>query len=401
MGNGGVWAGAERASGTALNTAFNFAQLQATARHQRALESESASRLALEGDRLKLATNADVRASDLSGVQIATAKLALNEAKKKQEFLDSGWEPSIDPFVKALPEQEQKDWLARVDSMGIPKTQRGRQQAAEMLESSTKLYGEYTKSAFAKKYTDYQTVESEYNAALQKGDKDKIAEIKLRFDAAAAEIHRSRGEIDKGMKIVAMNETWNQLSPELKATHPELGPLYQIGQRTGDIKPFTDAVEEIGKVKTPPVETWGPETTGQGGTTVQRSSRGQIKTVYKPVKPTAEKSARVPTTADIKQVGEMVTALNETNEPKPNDIELAKTAAAKVGYNLVNITGEKPGTLWGTNKTSEWKLEPIGGGQQSATTVKSPAGFKLDPKGRKVNGKPAYISADGKKVWIP
>ena len=44
-----------------------------------------------------------------------------------------------------------------------------------------------------------------------------------------------------------MNEAWNKISPELKTSHPELAPLYVNGQRTGDTKPFTDALEEIGK----------------------------------------------------------------------------------------------------------------------------------------------------------
>jgi len=57
MSDVGVWQGLNQTTGNILNTALNFAQLQQHAQHQRALESESKSRLALEDKRIGVLTD--------------------------------------------------------------------------------------------------------------------------------------------------------------------------------------------------------------------------------------------------------------------------------------------------------------------------------------------------------
>lgn len=234
------WTALAESTGRLPGLALNLAQLQQQGQHMRALEADSKQRLVTEGQRFGME-------KERMETENATAKLALGEAQKKQQFLDSGWEPAVDPGIRALPEKDRQGFIDTINTMGIPKTQRGRLQAEQILESTSKLFKSYTDSLFQGKYDAYQQVEQEYNAALEKGDPEKIAVLKQKFDAAETEVNRSRGEIDKGIKIVAMNEAWNKISPELKTSHPELAPLYVNGQRTGDTKPFTDALEEIGK----------------------------------------------------------------------------------------------------------------------------------------------------------
>ena len=95
------------------------------------------------------------------------------------------------------------------------------------------------------------------------------------------------------------------------------------------------------------------------GKIIRRTTGGKTKT---------EPRERVPNTADIKQIGDMVAALNETDKPSLNDIELARVAAGKIGFELRKSTGksaayglpfvDKP--LWGGTKTTRWELVPKG-----------------------------------------
>ena len=95
------------------------------------------------------------------------------------------------------------------------------------------------------------------------------------------------------------------------------------------------------------------------GKIIRRTTGGKTKT---------EPRERVPNTADIKQIGDMVAALNETDKPSLSDIELARVAAGKIGFELRKSTGtsaayglpfvDKP--LWGGKETTRWELVPKG-----------------------------------------
>ena len=372
------WTALAESTGRLPGLALNLAQLQQQGQHMRALEADSKQRLVTEGQRFGME-------KERMETENATAKLALGEAQKKQQFLDSGWEPAVDPGIRALPEKDRQGFIDTINTMGIPKTQRGRLQAEQILESTSKLFKSYTDSLFQGKYDAYQQVEQEYNAALEKGDPEKIAVLKQKFDAAETEVNRSRGEIDKGIKIVAMNEAWNKMSPDFKTKHPELTPLYVNGQRTGDTKPFTDALEEIGKrVAAVPVI----KSVNRGNVVDIYENNVKVRTEQKGVSPGTAPGEKL-TSADKKRLIDLVnTATNSgKDEPTGNDVTIIKDMADKLGYDFIKSTTTTPGTLWGTNEKSEWKLVPKGGGGA------------IPPKFTAVNAKGLRIFSNDGVTW--
>jgi hypothetical protein len=102
----------------------------------------------------------------------------------------------------------------------------------------------------------------------------------------------------------------------------------------------------------------------------------------------------------VKRLSDMVKAAGD--DPNASDIAAISAAAEPLGMTFEKVSETKPGTLWGTNTKEAWRLL---GGDENPTTEKKqavstpPKGFKIDPQGRKIGGKPAYISADGKQVW--
>ncbi len=228
----GLWTGLNQAVQNTTAMGMQLFQMRQQREHQQRLEADSAARLKM--------------AQDQSLIQNASATIDLDKKRKDVEFMRSGWEPSIDPAIKALPESDQKSFLEMIDQMKVPKTQEGRIQAANILVSNQTLYKQYTTSLFQKKLDDYFAVETEYNAALEKGDPQKIEALKSKYEAAAQTVHKARGDIDKGIKTVAMNETWNKLPDEIKNI-PILKTAYQIGVRTGDTAQFDRAMLELTK----------------------------------------------------------------------------------------------------------------------------------------------------------
>ncbi len=228
----GLWTGLNQGVQNLTATGMKLFEMNQNRQHQERVE-------AMQQAQLKMAQDAAV-------TNQASARLDLEKKQKEAEFLKSGWEPSIDPAIKALPEQEQKNFVTMIDGMNIPKTQEGRQQAGKILASNQELYKQYTAALFQKKLEDYSTVEAEYNSAMEKGDPEKIAAIKTKYEAASQSVHRARGDIDRGIKTVAMNETWNALPAEVKSI-PILQTAYKIGVRTGDTSQFDKAMLELTK----------------------------------------------------------------------------------------------------------------------------------------------------------
>ena len=227
----GFWQGAERTTGQMTATGMRLLEMRGTEQHRRALEADSATRLRI--------------AEETANIQNAKGQIELDEAKKQEAFLNSGWEPSIDPIIKKLPEADQKEWLDRISQAKIPSTQRGRNQVQQLISSDTKWFGEYSKSAYTKTMSDYQAIEAEYLTALQK-DPQKAAEIKPRYDAAAQAVHRQKGMIDQGFKMVGMMEAWGKLSENVKQD-PSLLAAFEMGIRSGDDTQFNKILLELTK----------------------------------------------------------------------------------------------------------------------------------------------------------
>jgi len=229
----GFWQGAERATGQMAATGMQLLQYQGQQRHREAMEMESTARLQL--------------AKDAADIQNAKQNIELREREKEEARLNTGWEPAIDPIINKLPETDRHDWLDRISKMKIPFTQRGREQFKELMASDTKLFSDYSKSAYNKTMSDYQAIETEYTAALQK-DPKKAAEIKPRYDAAAQAVHQQRGMIDQGFKMVGMAEAWGKLSEEVKQD-PAVAAAFEMGLRTGDDTQFNKVLLERMKLE--------------------------------------------------------------------------------------------------------------------------------------------------------
>jgi hypothetical protein len=105
----------------------------------------------------------------------------------------------------------------------------------------------------------------------------------------------------------------------------------------------------------------------------------------------AAKPEEGPTSADLKRLGEMITAATNSGkeDPSANDKALITKAANMAGYDFVNTKGSTPGVLWGTNPTSTWDLVP-----KVATTISKTGGNGKKQIGTK-GGKPVYDLGNG------
>lgn len=100
MASRGVWTGLNQATGNVMNTALNFMQLQANARHQRALESESTQRLALEGQRFNLEKDRGVR--EAKAFEYVEAERQTKERQKKAFVPTSVVAPQLHQLPETL-----------------------------------------------------------------------------------------------------------------------------------------------------------------------------------------------------------------------------------------------------------------------------------------------------------
>jgi hypothetical protein len=131
----------------------------------------------------------------------------------------------------------------------------------------------------------------------------------------------------------------------------------------------------------------------ENGVKVRTEQKGQAPgTVPKPEKPKEPKEEKSHS-ADLKRLGDMVAVATQSGEPKANDITIINEMAGKLGYEFVNVKGTKPGMIYGTNETSEWKLVPKA---SAGSAVKPPEGFVAS--GKTSGGKRVYTK--GKQAWI-
>jgi len=158
------------------------------------------------------------------------------------------------------------------------------------------------------------------------------------------------------------NEDLNTLA-ETKARNE---PAYMEGVKRAIA--MTKASREAETAGAPFTEGIGFHTIDDRGNVTVFDKQGKIIRKTTGGKTKTEPRERVPNTADIKQIGDMVAALNETDKPSLNDIKLARVAAGKIGFELRNLKGksaayglpfvDKP--LWGGTKTTRWELVPKG-----------------------------------------
>ena len=362
MATQGLWTGLERATGNIAATGMNLLQFQAQQKLRRGLLEESGIRLGLEKERL-----------DIERQTAEQRTKVFKYAEEERERIKT----ELDAFIPLS--------VAARNIQGLSNSK-------NLLIQTLKNAGHEIRET-----PDGETYVTNRGMAYYKNLLNTNTEVlKATIDSQFTDLQA---------QSVAIGQQIAQLQEASKGDEKTLAPLLrkqviikmQIG---GIVGAQRDVQAEILKQQVKPVTPQDRyEDMGYG----QVWDKVEGKIVKVPVAPTAAEKPtkeRVPTTADINQVGEMVTTLNETDEPNPNDIELTKLAADKIGYKLEKLTGKtatyglpfKGKPLWGGKEISKWQLVP-------KDSVQPPAGYKLDPKGRTVKGKPAYISPDGKRVW--
>jgi hypothetical protein len=232
----GIWQGAERATGNALATGMKLMDFQAQRAHQQAVEANQAEQLK---------------------IQKATANIAIDEAKKKQAAYDRKIDINTHPAFLSMPEEERPKVLkffadnGMTDENGIG-TAGKLTEGIKMIGSSAPLFDQFMKPVIRKHQTDAMTAWTEYQTAQQTGDPKKTQIALEKFNQINGNYYGSLGKFEEHMKTLTEQEGKERL----------------------------ERIKNEGKDA---IETWGPEEQGKGGTTIQKSSRGQIRTVFKPL----------------------------------------------------------------------------------------------------------------------
>ncbi len=177
-----------------------------------------------------------------------------------------------------------------------------------------------------------QMPEQYYNAQRDKfttSFKEQTERMKAEADTITAEARKTAAEktAAPSLKNVIMYDK------EGKAHTVDLNnPLSQkviTGLNLTEVKPGT-------------TETWGPEKPGKGGTTVQVSSRGQIRTIYKPI---TEKEAKTGTWTymgtDDEATGKPILLNSKTGEQRIGTLKVGAKPSAKKKSTIAEDLGLK------------------------------------------------------------
>ena len=374
---------------------------------------------------------ASEREERLAPMREEALNLELAGKRREEAFATSVWDPTKEDVVQYMSPPERESHLKAITDLtgGRTPTQADKKRyIEEVLPFNSKLfksaaektviplkmqlqeaYKNYTinptpenKAIYDSSYTAIKAAEGDIDTLhsgvqvneFAKNNKellDKSPALKMAVDWVQ-DNPKDASHIMDILKVIADNESKGATVTNAAGAHI-LG-LQQEAQITGKPIDWKKAASDIANLKEPVSKLLTPAEEVQ-----------QVRIAGAKAAVTEKKKAeRVPTTADISQLGEMVAMLNETDEPNLNDIELAKTAADKIGYKLEKLTGksaayglpfvDKP--LWGGNETTEWRLVPKQGVVSGAVTNQ-----KKPPAGVNVSTHRANASAQIKKLTNP
>lgn len=193
----GAWQGVEKATGTMAATGMKLLEMQATQRHQMALEANQAAHLQL--------------AKDQAQIQNATANIALDEARKKQAEYDRLIDINTHPAFLALPDSVKPTALKYfadnkyTDANGVGKSG-DIINGVGNIEKSKTLFQTFMEPVVREKQTAVMQAWSEYQQAKTTGDQKKAAAAMEKFNQLNGDYYGSLGKFEEHMKILTQQE---------------------------------------------------------------------------------------------------------------------------------------------------------------------------------------------------
>ena len=191
-------------------------------------------------------------------VTSATSKFQLEEAKKKKAEMLKPMDITVHPMFLSLPDESKQEAMKFfsanqfTDERGVGTTE-SIMRGIDILEKSKPLFQTVMGPVVKAKQAAVTAAWDEFQQAQATQDPKKIQTAKAKYDQAYLSYGNSLGKFDEHMKLLDQQEQARELKQmEIDARRSE--------------------------------ETWGPETPGPEGTTRQKSSRGQLKTVHTPAK---------------------------------------------------------------------------------------------------------------------
>jgi len=302
MASYGLWQGLEKATGQMAQTGMRLMEFRVQREHQQAVE-------ALERDRYTIAKE-----------QAGREKTAFEYAERKrveQETIENAIVPAslVRPKFHTYPRMKEQ-YVEIMENAGF-----------KLTKTPDEVYGSNKAFAYLR-----QVLQTKHEAILEtsqaglvdlQDQSNAIGEQILQLQQSGKDDEKTVGQLQKlqkqqldiktqiGVVIGGREKVMEaiasaQAKPVQQDTVPYMtkeGKTVLINERDPRSQVIIDQQGLIPAttIKTP-VETWGPEVPGPGGTTQQTSSRGQVRQIYKP--PAVEKPEKL-TMTDVKSAYSM------------------------------------------------------------------------------------------------
>ncbi len=237
----GPWQGASEALSNVTSSALNLGRMQMEAGRMRAVEDISKRGMALQ-------EKESVPRMEALTAQGETAKIQLDQARRKEEFMKSPWDPNTDPIIHQLSGGDdilKKDLIQRASQ--FPKTQEGRIQAGQELATNLQL------NKHIVEYRDtkiVQDIQKQLKILSDPEQSDKHLAAKQTVDSlekqhsgyTTAKMELDKRETISKEKLMPMLDDMKKM-PEWKLLHPQAQMALNIAAKTGDIDNFNKTVQ--------------------------------------------------------------------------------------------------------------------------------------------------------------
>uniref|UniRef100_A0A6M3L658 Uncharacterized protein n=1 Tax=viral metagenome TaxID=1070528 RepID=A0A6M3L658_9ZZZZ len=196
-------------------------------------------------------------------------EFTIKENEKKEEFLNRGWNPSLEPIYTMMNKEQQEKWMGRLKGSGFVNaqtgsgTQRDRINFTSVLESDKKMFQEFAEDLKMNLQVQATQLQTELSDATAKGNEKKIQELSGKLKGVKTQWETLAGKADWGLKQIDINQAlkpfMTQPAPQgsnapsmldyLVAKYPNFQIALSIAQQTGDIGKLQETINKVVEIE--------------------------------------------------------------------------------------------------------------------------------------------------------